>query len=162
MNKTIKELYYQDGNNVICLLIEDKQVVARGIAICSAYDVFSFEQGKEDSKKRALEARGRKSNCQPILLPYESDIREFGVAPVVIRSHETDLFTLSLVVDRFGGYKGYYNPTLTTTEKLFLSRQIKPVKNVREIEYKRRVSKMFPCLDPKLGEEMIKQFVENK
>jgi len=103
-----KTIYYLDGACTVCLLIEDGMVMARGIAICSRNDLFDYVEGKERSRKRALEANGRQRDCGEIKL-QESDRWEWF-----------DIMHLSLARDRFGDYKGYYMPELTSTEKLML------------------------------------------
>lgn len=100
-----KPVYYYDGNTTVCLLMDNGIAVARGISICSRADEFCGEYGREQARKRALEAYGRESNCEEIKLD----------AP---RMNWCDYITLSLANDRYGGFKGTYMPTLSPTEEL--------------------------------------------
>jgi len=103
-----KAIYYVDGATTVCLLREGNEIVARGISICSRADEFEVHEGRAYARNRALEARGRESDCGKILLDTP-------------RSTWFDIIHLSLARDRFGDYKGYYYPQLTSTEKLVLN-----------------------------------------
>lgn len=101
-NKTI---YYADGATMVCLLVDDSKVVARGFSVCSKLDFFDKTLGKKYAHNRALEARGRQKDCGKIRLDLP-------------RKTWFDRVRLSLAKDRFGDYKGQYEPILTNTEKL--------------------------------------------
>lgn len=102
-----KVIYYVDGATTVCLLQENDEIVARGISVCSRLDEFDKAEGRRYARNRALEARGRRCNCGEILLNKP-------------RSTWFDVVHLSLARDRFGNYKGYYYPQLTSTERLIL------------------------------------------
>jgi hypothetical protein len=104
----MKPVYYYDGNTTVCLLVENKQVLARGLSICSRDDVFFGSDGRDLSRKRALEALGRQKDCCEIRLD-------------AYRAHPCDIVSLSLARDRFGEYKGYYQPVLTPTEIIIIN-----------------------------------------
>ena len=47
----------------VCLLIDDKKRIARGISICSVLDDFDEKEGKQISERRALRSlKGRQSD----------------------------------------------------------------------------------------------------
>ena len=102
-----KAIYYVDGATTVCLLQENGETVARGLGICSRADDWDGAEGRKYARNRALEARGRESDCGEILLNTP-------------RSVWFDMVHLSLARDRFGDYKGYYYPQLTPTERLIL------------------------------------------
>ena len=102
-----KTIYYVDGQTTVCLLQEDSEIVARGISVCSKLDYFDLWEGKRYARNRALEARGRQRDCGEIRLDSP-------------RSTWFDVIHLSLARDRFGDYKGYYQPLLTPTERLII------------------------------------------
>lgn len=103
-----KAIYYIDGHTTVCLLREDGEIVARGISVCSRLDYFDLAEGRRFAHSRALEARGRQKDCGEILLDTP-------------RTIWFDRVHLSLARDRFGNYKGYYMPELTSTETLVLN-----------------------------------------
>ncbi len=105
--KKSKQMYYTVGNITVCLLVEDGTVIARGVAIRSRVDLFDPKLGRKYSLDRAREAAGRKTNCNLI------DISAY-------RGNPFDWFDLSIAKDMFGGFRSFYNPTLTDTERLFL------------------------------------------
>lgn len=102
-----KAIYYVDGQTTVCLLRENDYIVARGISVCSRLDCFDNAEGRRFARNRALEARGRQRDCGEILLDTP-------------RTTWFDRVHLSLARDRFGSYKGYYEPELTPTERLVL------------------------------------------
>jgi len=106
-----KPIYYVDGETTVCLLLEGKEVVARGIAICSRADFFNPAEGRRRARNRALEARGRQRDCEEIKLG-------------LVRSAWVDELSMSLARDRFGNYKGYYKPVLTPTEEWLVRSRI--------------------------------------
>jgi hypothetical protein len=99
----MKSVYYVDGQTLVCLLVADGRVMARGLSICSRRDIFTFEQGKKQARDAAMEAFGRQCDVRPIKLG-------------ATRSCPVDELSLSLARDRFGEYKGYYMPILSFTE----------------------------------------------
>jgi len=101
-----RTIFYVDGATTVCLLQQDGEVVARGIAICSRCDWENIKVGKDSAHKRALEARGRKADCCEIKLEEIDRLGWF------------DILHVSLARDRFGDFKGYYNPKLTPTEEI--------------------------------------------
>jgi len=109
-------VFYVDGATTVCLLMVDNKVVARGISVASALDAFIPLLGRKNALDVAREAAGRKKNCKKIDL-------------FATRYTPFDWFNLSLAKDRFGDYKGVYEPELTDTEKLFiLCKGIKVIK----------------------------------
>ena len=108
MKDKIKAIYYRDGATTVCLLQEQGEVVSRGLAVHSRHDYYDYDEGKERAHKRALEARGRQRNCEEIKL---QEVDRWGWF---------DAIHLSLARDRFGDYKGYYKPELTSTENILL------------------------------------------
>ena len=108
-------VFYMDGNTTVCLLMEEGVPLARGLSTFSRMDeVFIPSDGRKQALDRAKEAAGRKVDCHPILVD----------AP---RANPFDWFDISLARDRFGSYKAYYRPVLTTTEELLLKNRGKLV-----------------------------------
>jgi hypothetical protein len=107
-------VFYMDGNTTVCLLMKEGVPIARGLSIYSRVDAFNPSEGRRRALARAREAEGRKMDCRPILV----------AAP---RMAAYDWFDLSLAKDRFGGFKGFYMPQLTDTEKLLLENRGKLV-----------------------------------
>jgi hypothetical protein len=106
--------YYYDGNTTVCLLMEDGVPVARGISVASNIDDFDPSFGRKQSLDRARKAYGTKSDVERIDL-------------FAVRYTPYDWFSLSLAKDHFGEFKGYYNPNLTSTEKLLIASDWKKV-----------------------------------
>jgi len=102
-----RAIYYVDGQTTVCLLRENDTFIARGISVCSKSDHFDGAEGRRFAHNRALETKGRQRDCGEIKLD-EPRIAWF------------DVISLSLAKDRFGGYKGYYLPELTPTEKIVI------------------------------------------
>ncbi len=99
----MKQVYYLDGQTMVCLLVDKNEVLARGISVCSRQDIFTYKTGKRQALSAASEAYGRKCNVRPIKVD----------APRLF----CDTLSISLARDRFGEYKGTYLPELTETER---------------------------------------------
>ncbi|MDP2684759.1 MAG: hypothetical protein Q8P20_07035 [bacterium] len=116
--ETVKEIYYQDGRNVVCLLVENGKAVAKGVSICSKFDRYDYMEGADKAKKRALEAKGRKQNCQ--------EINIIGRNAKGRKIEGVDIFQLSLAMSNHGTWKGFYFPETTPVENLLLTGYIRP------------------------------------
>lgn len=99
-----------DGQTTVCLLLEEKKVVARGLSICSRWDDWDGALGRKHALARAHKARGMKQDCDEIKLMSN-------------RTLPVDIVKLSLTRDRFGDFKGYFQPQLTPTEYMIVNRR---------------------------------------
>ena len=109
----MKSVFYEDGNTMVCLLLDEKtkEVLSRGISIRSRVETINdVEKWEKQAQSRAMEAIGRRNDCSPIKLD----------AP---RASKFDVISLSLAADRFGAFKGYYKPTITNTERILLNKK---------------------------------------
>jgi len=104
----LKKIFYADGQTTVCLLKVDNEIVSRGISICSRRDDWDGAEGRKYALGRAREAYGRQTNCGRIILEKETD-------------GWCDVISLSLAKDRFGDFKGYYFPYLTSTEEIIVN-----------------------------------------
>ncbi len=102
-----KSVYYRDGATMVCLLVREGSVVARGLSVCSRADEFSPKMGRMQALARAREAAGRERDCSPIKIN-------------AARSTFTDRIHMQLAADRFGVFKGYFHPRLSPAERLIL------------------------------------------
>jgi len=116
-----KRVFYVDGATTVCLIVDEGEVVARGLAIASrAEEDFDPALGRKYALDRANEAWGRQNDCAPIDIDAK---RAEGVY--------VDKLRMQLAIDRFGYYKGYYRPQLTPSEFLVLELKYGNKKNNR-------------------------------
>lgn len=106
-----KKIFYRDGATMVCLLVREGFVEARGLSICSRADEFNPKMGRTQALARAMEAVGRECDCQPIKISTP-------------RSTFTDRIHLQLAIDRFGEFKGYFHPKISPAERLILGHKI--------------------------------------
>ena len=132
MCKTKKNgtIFYLIGQMTVCLLMQDGEAVARGLGIHSSLDLFDPKIGRDNAVSRAKEAYNRKSDCGEILLD----------AP---RGNAYDWFDSSVAKDLFGDYKGYYQPSLTETEKRLLAKGCSKIDNADKLKVPRPVVESF-------------------
>lgn len=100
------------GQVVVCLLVTpDKQLMSRGIAICSPVDVFSKREGRHIALGRAVQAIEHEGSIEPI------NERKFFYGENV-----------ALAFARSYGCKAVYKPTIANRiEKRILNRKAKEV-----------------------------------
>jgi len=98
--------YYEYGVITVCLLIRDKQVLARGVAVCSPLDQFVKKVGRAKALGMALRALLRSESSEHI-----SPRQFLGTHQQIHPLWEAEKF----------GYRSQYIPKLTDTEKQILA-----------------------------------------
>jgi len=112
-----KPLFYYDCHTCVCLLsTPEGEPIARGIAICSPFDVFSKKAGRQIALGRALRAIKKRDTTGEIR-PYRfSNHRSFYP-----RHLEEEAGSRLYRAKCIYGYKSVYLPTLHEFEKGIIS-----------------------------------------
>lgn len=105
----LRPWYYYQGTTAVCLLLQgdDRQLVARGISICSNRDNFNKRLGRNIALGRALLAYFNGHDSMPIM-PSRFTTQEY-----------TKYVTLMKIYQ----YKSTYMPTLIDIERKMLWKQ---------------------------------------
>jgi hypothetical protein len=121
----MKQLFYHFRNKknepviTICLL-QDEQIFARGISICSLKETPIKTDGRNRAKGRAEQAfRNKETTGEKINRQDVADVFETLIDYDVDKYFET--------ANRYVGFefKSYYDPTLTEFEELLISNKRK-------------------------------------
>jgi hypothetical protein len=130
LRKAAKELgadavkfYYNKENisgvtrniSTVCLLLKNKEVVARGISICSTREQHIKKDGRSRAFGRARRALVKEENGEPI---NDSPNRFMPLKHITV---EELLYPLTRTKSEYGVYKSVFMPELTAKEKLILS-----------------------------------------
>ena len=113
-------LFYYVGNITVCLLVKDRELLARGIAVCSDRDQFIKKTGRAKALGRAVKAALKQINddmvvTNPILRNSVAQL-PFMFSHVVFNTSQAQLGEFAPI------FKSAYKPTPVEQEAKLLSK----------------------------------------
>lgn len=122
-----RPLFYTDRLCTVCLLVRDRDVLARGVAIRSPLDSVNEKRGRRKAFSRARTALFEKANSMPVV-PRKihrivwSDAEDDNV----LESHGKHLEKV------IWDFKAYYQPVVLPTEAQRVDRRFKNIERMKE------------------------------